>query len=173
MRRSVVLAGVLAALVGAYVFFVAPLSEKRTELKERLQTEYMTLKKYEKFIQRTEGAEAELKAAAKKLKKMERNTIHADDTSLAFSRLQIKIQDIAEASGFTITSIKPLSPVNHNGYAGLPIYLNGTADIAHLSSFLKSLDSNKVFISIDRLDVATAPEKTLRIKMQLSGLMKT
>lgn len=173
MRKPAVAIGAIVILLGAYVLFVAPLSEKREELKESLQAEYMALKKYEGLIQSTEKAETGLKAAAAGLKKMERTIIRATDTSLAFSRLQMKIQDIAEASGFRITSIKPLSAVSHTGYTGLPIYLDGTSDIAGLSNFLKALDSTRTFINMERLEVSTAPQGALRTKMRLSGLMKT
>jgi|Deesub1362A_J573_1020465.scaffolds.fasta_scaffold00077_85 Tfp pilus assembly protein PilO len=173
MRRSLALIGGFVIVIAVYVFFVAPLSDKRAQLKERLETDYMALKKYEKFIRSTEKAEIQLKDALKELEDMEKNIIQETDVSLAFAKLQLKIQDLADSSGLQIKSIKPLPVVNYKGYTGLPIYMDGIGNISQLGEFLKLLDSTKEFINIERLHVTTTPKNTLRIKMQLSGLMKT
>ncbi len=173
MNRPMLLIGAALALIGAYVFFTVPLSDKREEIREQLRAEYAGLKKYEKFVRNIAEAEAELKASSNELEKLERNIVIEADTSLAFSHLQSKVQDMARASGIAITSLRPLPPVAYNGYTGLPIFIDGTCGIAPLGNFLETLDSPGTFIQVEKLDVSTAPQGMLRIKLQLTGLKKT
>jgi Tfp pilus assembly protein PilO len=171
IRKTVVIA-TLAATAAAYMLLIAPLAERRAELKERLQSSYFTLIKNEEFILRTQKAGIKMKDALKELEEMEQYIIHADDMSLGFATLQSRIQDIAMSSGMTITSIKPLTAVSYKGYRGLPIYMEGVLGIKELSRFLNQLDSTWDFISIDSLIVSTTAKDMLKIKIQLSGLLK-
>jgi Tfp pilus assembly protein PilO len=173
MSRTTIAIIALAVILGVYVFLMRPLEEKRAEIKERLETNYTTLVKNERFIKRTEKAGVELKDAIKELEEMEQYIIHSADTSIAFAELQTKIQNIAEASGLYVTSVKPLTPVSYKGYRGLPIYMDSLGNIEQLSRFLNYLDSTWEFISLDKLTVTINVQQRLRIKVQLSGLMRT
>jgi hypothetical protein len=42
-----------------------------------------------------------------------------------------------------------------------------------LSKFLNLLDSSYEFIAIDKIQINTSPHDTLRVRVQLSGLMKS
>jgi Tfp pilus assembly protein PilO len=138
----------------------------------QLESRHASLAKHKRFIKRTQDAGGELENARKELKKMEKYIIKATDTSLAFAELQTKIQDIAAQSGLSIKSIKPLPVVDYRGHKGLPIFMDAMGNIRHLSKFLKFLDSTWEFISIDSISVSTSVHDNLRIKIQLSGLMK-
>lgn len=160
----------IAGLLGIYVLLVAPLKDKRVELKDRLFVEYKTMAKLENFIGSSLGAEGDIEKAAAELEEMEQYIIHEPDVSLAFASLQSKVQDLAESSGMRITSIKPLQAVTYEGYLGLPIFVDCNGDMRQLSSFLNFLDSSWEFIAIDKLNVSVLPQGRLRVKIQLSGL---
>jgi Tfp pilus assembly protein PilO len=171
-RRTIILI-VIAVVVGFYVFYVDDLAEKRPALQEKLEMDFTTLMKHEKFIQRTKMAGVDIEDALEELAEKEKHIIHTTDQSLAFARLQKKIQDLAYETGLRISTIKLLPAVAHNGYTELPIFMDSTGDISNLSEFLKHIDSGKDFIGLDELDISSAPKGRLRVKMQLSGLMKT
>jgi Tfp pilus assembly protein PilO len=173
MNRTTISIIVVAAVIIVYVLFIAPLPEKRGPLKERLQMDHTTLMKHERFIQRTKKAGVETEEALKDLEEKEKFIIHSTDKSLAFARLQTRIQNLTSRAGLRISTIKFLPAADHKGYTELPIYVDSTGDISNLSEFLKSLDSGKDFIKINTIDISTAPKGKLRVKMQLAGLMKS
>jgi Tfp pilus assembly protein PilO len=173
MSRTTIAIIAVAALLGSYVLLIRPLEEKRAEIKEELEMNYTTLVKNERFIKRTEKAGVELEDARQELEEMEQYIIPSVDTSIAFAQLQTKIQNIADSAGLRVMSVKPLAPINYKGYKGLPIYMDSMGGIQQLSRFLNYLDSTWEFISLDSLSVSGTTQNRLRIKVQLSGLMKT
>jgi Tfp pilus assembly protein PilO len=172
MNRNVIFLAALAAVLGVYVFLIAPLAEKRAGMRERLEMDYATLVKHERFIKRTKDTGVQLEGARKELGELEKSIIRSKDKSLAFAKLQAKIQDLASAAGLRISTIKLLPAVTHKGYFGLPIFVDSTGDIRNLSNFLRFLDSSREYIGIEALDISTSPKGKLRIRMQLAGLMK-
>lgn len=159
------------AVLGLYVFAVSPLEEKREDIKERLFVEYKTLLKHERFISGGTDAREDLKALEEEVLSLEKRIIGKKDPSLAFASLQSTVQDMAEGAKLSINSIKPLEPVENGGYMIMPIFMDGTGDIASLDAFLKKLDRSWKLISLDKLNISTAPRGGLRIKMQISGLI--
>lgn len=172
MSRFTLIGSAVAAVLAAYFFLISPLSEKREELKENLYTQHKTLVKYEKFISNTKQSEEELLHAREKLREMEQYIIDKPDVSLAFAELQTSIQKMAKTAGLSITSIKPLPAVDYPGYKGLPLLVEATGNIGNFGKFLNHLDSTWQFISVDKINVNTAPRDKLRVKVQLTGLMR-
>lgn len=177
MRRSIPMAGAGALLAALYVLYVMPLAGQRVELGETFEAKYSSLKKYESFIKGAKVTENELEAARAELGEMEAGVIMKKDTSLAFAEFQIKVQELAERAGISVLSVQPLRPVEHVGYLGLPLFIEGRAGIRELSAFLKSIDVKHEYIKLDDISVQSPSRRTgdgrkLRIKMQLSGLMK-
>jgi Tfp pilus assembly protein PilO len=164
---------VVVALGIVYALFVAPVADQRAALAERLEATYDSLIKHEQFVRRTKETGLELDKARKELQEMEQFIVQAEDVSLGFAQLQSKIQDIAEDAGLNVRSIKPLPSVMYAGYRGLPIFLDATGDIRQLSRFLNHLDSTWEFISVDSLNITATRQQTLRVRLQLSGLMKS
>jgi Tfp pilus assembly protein PilO len=159
-----------AAVLGTYALLIAPLDGKREGIKESLFIENKTLLKYERFIAGGKDAKEELDALEKEVLSLENKIIRKKDPSLAFASLQSTIQDMAESAGLNINSLKPLEPVAHEGYTGIPIFMDGSGELSTLDAFLKKLDRSRKLISLDKLSVSTAPRGGLRIKMQISGL---
>lgn len=172
MNRSIILIGIVVAMAAIYFFTVAPLTEKKMDLRERIERKYLALIKHEAFIQRAEKAGAKLKNALKELDEMEQYIIHPVDASLAFADLQMKVQDMAGGAGIRIVSIKPLPAVDYDSYRGLPISIDSTGSIKQFSEFLRRLDSTKEIISLEQIDMAIVKHDVIRIKMEILGLMK-
>jgi Tfp pilus assembly protein PilO len=173
MSRNIAAIGIAAALVAAYVFLVSPLEAKRSEVQERLQTDYRTLSKYQKVLAGREQIEPRLEHTREELRRMEENIFENTKLSVAFAKLQKDVQGLAAKSGLGVTSIKPLPTISYEHYTGLPIYVDCKGNIRNLGKFLKEIDSSDRFYSIDRLDISAAQGGGLRIRMQLSGLMST
>jgi len=164
----------VAALIAFYAFFISPLSEKRKEIQDNLFIQYKSLLKHERFLKNAQNAEEELKKAQTELEKKEDFIIRESDVSLAFAKLQTKIQDMANTAGLTITSFKPLQPESQKvGYKRLPLYMDCRGNMAQLSDLLNYLDSTPEFIAIDSLQISALPQGELRIRIQLSGNMKS
>lgn len=168
--------GAVGALLAAvYVFNVAPLEEKRAGLRENIAAMYGELLRYESYIKGDRVTPGELEAAKGELGDMEAGVIERSDESLAFAEFQIKVQEIAERTGISILSVRPLSSVEHASYKGLPLFIEGRAGIRQLGAFLKAIDTKDSYIKLESLNVLVPGRKAgrkLRIKMQLSGLMK-
>lgn len=173
MNRTIAAIGIVAALAAVYVFLIAPLDEKRVDIQERLRMDYATLHKYEAVSGNREQIEPLLEQTRNDLQDIEQNIFPKTDLSVAFAKLQKNVQALARESGLTVTSVKPLPTISYEHYTGLPLYIDCAGDIKELSEFLKSLDSRDVFYRIDRLNIAASRNGSLRIKMQLSGLMRS
>ncbi len=170
MNRRLMSMVTIAVVLGVYVFLLAPLPEKRTALQDRIETDYVTMLKYERFLERAREAAPKIEESRRRLDELETNVLPRTDTSVGFARLQIDLQGLAEKAGLRIASVKPLPAVSYRYYTGLPIYMECTGNIRQLGSFLKSLDERLLFIGVDRINIVKTPGG-LRIKMQLSGLM--
>lgn len=172
MRKSYLFLAAIFVMAGVYVFFILPVSARRQETKEQLAQQYAELKRYEGIIRGNGKAEARMKAAVEDLRRLEKGVLSAQSAPLGFSRLQIRLQDAAREAGLTVTSIRTLQPVEYEGYRGLPIHMDATCGIEGLSGFLRALDSGGMLLRIDKLDVAAAQQHRLRVKVQVTGLMK-
>jgi Tfp pilus assembly protein PilO len=174
MSRNIIIIAVATSLLTLYVMFISPLDEKREAMKDELFVQYKSLLKHEEFISSTQNAQEELEKARAELEKKEKHIINASDVSLAFAELQAKVQDMADQSGMTITQLKPLqAEQNESGYSRLPLFMDCWGKIWQLSKFLNFLDSTPEFLAIDRLQITVGRQGSLRIKIQLSGLMKS
>jgi Tfp pilus assembly protein PilO len=80
---------------------------------------------------------------------------------------------MATNSGFSVTSIKPLPTVEFKNYTGLPIFMDCNGNVKDLSNFLRRLDDPNTLLDIDRLNISAQQDGGLRIKIQLTGLMKS
>ncbi|MDA8169759.1 MAG: type II secretion system protein GspM [Nitrospiraceae bacterium] len=181
MRKSFLVVGLAVLLVSIYVLVVEPLDGKRQLLQEETGTNYANIEKYQAFVNGARSSGNELEAAKKGLEKLEEGVIREKDESLAFARLQLRLQDMAKSAGLSMLTIRPVQSSNGKGYRILPIYMEAEGSIKQLSGFLKKMDSPHSYMQVDRLlinrkdtgDVKDKEKNTLRIKMQVSGLMRS
>lgn len=161
----------VAVMVGA-LLLAERLDTERAALHETLDVNYATYVKKKSFIERTLKAGAETRAALKELQESESHLIPQADASLAFAELQARVQDIAQSAGMRIYAIRQLQSVSSRGYVSLPLFVEMRGDIARFSTFLRELDAGDDFIGIDNMNVTASQEGALRVRLQLSGLMK-
>jgi Tfp pilus assembly protein PilO len=173
MNRTIAILGVVAVLSAIYVLLLQPMEEKRGNMQEQLRSNYGTLIRYEKYSERKDDANERLEAALIELERIERHVLPNSDTSVAFAKLQLDIQRMATQSGLTVVSIKPLPTVEFKHYTGLPIFLDCTGDIKNLGEFLRVLDSGDVLLDTNLRGIAAQQDGSLRIKIQLTGLMSS
>ena len=172
MSRTTLGFMVVAAVVAVYVLSIAPLDQKREEMQERMFLEHKALLKYERFATGGDDAKRELETLRRKVAKLEKRIIDEEDRSLALASLQSKVQDMADGSGLKVNSVKPLEPEDIEGYRTLPLFLDTSGGMGQLSSFLKMLDRSGDLVSLEKINISRAPRGGLRVKMQLTGLMK-
>lgn len=173
MSRTTLGLMVVASVIALYVLFISPLDEKREPLQDQLFIEHKALVKFESFIASGADSRKELEGLREELAIMERSIIDEKDPSLAFAALQSEIQDMAERVGLRINSVKPLEPEEHDGYRTIPLFLDSSGDISSLSSFLRKLDNSRKLISLEKINISVAPRGGLRIKMELTGIMRS
>lgn len=162
----------LALTIGAFLL-ADKLDTKRAVLHETLEINYATFAKKRDFILRTVKAGPEMKASLTDLEHIESNIIAKTDPSLAFALLQGKVQDMAQATGMKLYAIKQLPTVAHKGYTSLPLYVDMRGTIETFSEFLRFLGSTGDFIGIENISVTSSSQGTLRVRVQLAGLMKS
>lgn len=172
MSRTTIALAIAAAIIAMHVLIVAPMGDSREAIQEQLFVEHRSLMKHERFIAEGHGATEELEALKGALKRQERRIVNEKDPSLAFATIQGKVQDMASGAGLRVNSMKPLAPKDIGTYSRMPLFLDATGDMRGFSSFLKLVDSSEDLLSLDKLSVTVAPRGVLRIKMELSGLMK-
>ena len=172
MSRTTKVLIAAAAVLTFYTVLVAPLEDKREGIREHLYIEHRSLEKHERFIKGGGGAKEQMEAIRIELESLEKGLIKEKDSSLAFATLQGELQDMAGGARIQVNSIKPLEPEEQDPYVTIPLLLDASSDIRGLSAFLKMLESSGELISLDKLSVSLAPQGGLRIKLQMSGLMK-
>lgn len=171
-RKAAMMIG-LAVTLALYYFAILPLEAGRPAMQEELRAERATLMKYKRFLETVKDGEGQLKAAKERLEELERGMVPASDVSLALATLQGRVQDKVQASGLQILSIKSqVAEDGKGGYKVLPIFIDCTGDTSELSKLLKSLDSAGSMISVDSLSVSVLRANMLRIKLNISGLMR-
>jgi Tfp pilus assembly protein PilO len=173
MNRTIAAIGIIALLAAAYVLIVEPLAEKRVEMQDRLQADYSTLIKYARYNKLKDHSGKRLEFSQQKLEKTESFILPSSDTSVAFAKLQRNVQGMATNSGLSVTSIKPLPTVEFKNYTGLPIFIDCNGNVKDFSNFLRRLDDPSILLDIDRLNISAQQDGGLRIKIQLTGLMKS
>lgn len=161
-----------AGLIGA-LLLADKLDEKRTALHESLEVNYATFAKKRDFILRTVKAGPALESALTDLEASESHIIPQSDTSLAFAKLQARVQDLSQSSGMRVYSIRQLPPVAHKGYISLPLFIDMRGNITTFSELLRTIGEADDFIAIDSINVTSSQQGTLRVRVQLSGLMKS
>jgi Tfp pilus assembly protein PilO len=177
VRKSVLIAGAAVLMMSFYVLVITPVSEKRASLRERRDADFQTLLRYRSFVSGAKVSREELLAARKELEGIEQGVIRESQEPLAFAELQLRLQDAAGSAGLSTLTIRPLPAKSEKqkGYATLPIYMEAEGGIKALSDFLKSLDSADSYVRIDTLIINhkdVREQRELRVKMQVSGLMK-
>ncbi len=172
MSRTTFALIAFAVALAVHIFVILPLEGSREAIQEQLFIEHKSLIKHERFLTESAGAKQELESLKRKMQRLEKRIVREKDSSLAFASIQGAVQDMASSAGIRVNSIKPLSPDETGVYSRMPLFLDGTGDMLGLSSFLKLLDSSRELISIDKLGITRGRKGKLRIKIELSGLMK-
>ncbi len=173
MSRATLGLMVAAAVIALYVLLISPLGEKREAIQDQLFMEHKALVKFERFIASGTDTREKLDALRQELVVMERSIIDEKDPSLAFAALQSGLQDMAEGAGLNVNSLKPLEPEEHGEYRTIPLFLDSSGNISSLSSFLRMIDNSRQLISLEKISITVAPRGGLRIKMELTGIMRT
>ena len=73
---------------------------------------------------------------------------------------------MADRAGLSVNSVKPLEPEAHDGYQGMPLFMDSSGTTESLSSFLRMLDRSKKLISLEKISITIAPRGGLRVKME-------
>jgi Tfp pilus assembly protein PilO len=176
MRKPFLIICVLAAAVLFYYLLIQPLEDRTDELRDKLNQEYATLEKYRGFTVGASVSREELSAARAGMDKLEKGVIPRTKEPVAYAELQLRLQDMMGKAGLNLTSIRTLPPIKQKGYATLPIYMEAEGGISELSSFLKSIDTPESYLRVEEMSISVKDlreQKDLRIKLKLSGLMKS
>lgn len=172
-RKAAMMIG-LAVTLAIYYFAVMPLEAGRPAMQAELRAEHATLLKYRRFLETVKDGDEQLREARSRVEQLERGMVPASDISLAMATLQGRAQDKVQAAGLKILSIKsqPAEDGGAGGYRRLPIFIDCTGDASELSRLLKSLDTPDVMISLDSISISMLRTDMMRIKLNLSGLMR-
>ena len=175
MNKNRYVLAILALVVTVFIFeyyFLAPKSEM---LRESIETGYNGLKRDEKFIIASGATEAGMNSAVNDMKDIERRLISEKTSFLAAARLQGDVSAFAKKAGLNLLTIRPLSPVKAGNYSNIALYFEGNGNIKQMSEFLKSIESGKLLIKVDKLNLNITnvqDPKDLKFKIQLSGLAR-
>jgi len=171
MRRKLVYIGAIAAVAFLFYQSFAP----QEDLSEEIETTYRTLLKYRAALDNTEGAGTGFKEAEKELGKLEEGLLPGPSHARAVARLQTEVGDLAENAGLTITSVRPVNPVDRAPYQEITIQVNMNGTLIQLRDFLKALEEAKTILRIASLNVRVNNPRqpdTLRVKVAIAGMMK-
>ncbi|MEW6214517.1 MAG: type 4a pilus biogenesis protein PilO [Nitrospirota bacterium] len=175
MKKKLYIVAIAILILSLFIYeyyFVMPQSES---IRGSIVSKYETLQKYEKFINEVGTTEDVIKKAIEDTDNIEAGLIKEGSKFLASARLQRKVEDLAEKAELKIMSIRPLNVVKYDTYTGIPLYLDGSGDIKQLSEFLRLIESDKMLIKIDKINVSVVNiqnPKDLRVRIQISGLSR-
>lgn len=166
---------ITALVVSLFMFeyyFIVPKTEM---MKESIETQYNALRKDEQFVLAAGTTEEGMNSVLNDMKDTEKRLIMEKTEFLASVKMQGEITDTARKAGLTLLTIKPLAIVKTGNYSSLPVYLEGSGNIKQISDFFKSVDSGKLLIKVDKLNLNITNvqnPKELKFKIQVSGLAK-
>jgi len=177
MRKSLVVIGIAVFLLTVYVVVLLPLEEKRALLREKIDADYARLLKYREYASGAQISKDGLSRAREELLNLEKGVIKQDQEPIAFAELQLRLQETAQKAGLAVLTLRPLKAEKQTGYNRLPIAIEAEGGIKQVSDFLKALDSGASYVKIETLEINNrdlrGEQKQLRVKMRISGLMKT
>ncbi|GAB4484856.1 MAG: hypothetical protein OHK006_09910 [Thermodesulfovibrionales bacterium] len=172
-RRIAILA--VSLVVALFVFeryFLAPETE---EIRATIERESATLEKYQRVLRSAPPGESEMTKIEARVKTLEKRLVPDASEQLASATIQSHVVELARKSGFSISTIKPGTPITRDSYRQIPVYFEGNGNIKQISDFLKAVDQGQILLSVDRLGINITNmqnPKELKVKVQISGMMK-
>lgn len=175
MRQQVIAIAIIALALGLYFYILTPIAAKREDIKKSIDAKYATLSKYEQFITKEKETGGEIKNATHELERMEKNIISVSDESIAFARLQSRLQDIADKSSINIVAVRTRPATTSSGYLIVPVEMEGTADMKALNDFFRLVDSSRDYMRVDKIEINASglgADPTLRVRILVEGLSR-
>jgi Tfp pilus assembly protein PilO len=172
-NRYIILAALLVVTVFAFeYYFLAPKSEM---LRESIEEKYNAVRREELSLTGANVTEKDIKALITEMGNIEKRLIQDKSEFLASARLQGEVSDIFAKAGLRVMTTRPLPAVKAGNYNIIPVYVEGNGNIKQLSDFLKDLESSRLLVKIDKLNVNITNlqnPRELKFKIQVSGLAK-
>ncbi len=174
MNRNRLALLVLGAVFSIFLFQKHVLDPSAERLRAELESEEAELRKYERVLAAPVSAE-DLQKAKDEMSAIEKRLLHEPSAFLASTKVQTRITDGAAKAGLSLSTLKPVDPVESDGYRIVPVYFEGNGTIRQVSEFLQAMDRDQLLLRVDRISLnimSLQNPRDLRVKMQVSGVMR-
>ena len=167
------LAGVLVLTLLLFQSYV--LAPRDAVMRDEIQSRYVTLQKYETYMEGSAITETDIKSAMRDLENVEKRLIVEKSEFLASARMQRDLSDMLRQSGIAVQTMRPMNIEKTKNFISVPVYFEGSGTIRQIGDFLKAVDSSQIMLKVDKMTVNVTNmqnPRELRVKMQLSGLSR-
>lgn len=140
---------VFFSFVNFYSFFIFPLQEKISLLKEQQKVEKQHLEKLQEYSLSHPNIDQYLLELDKTLN-------HLDDllpNDIIIHQFITQLEQSSQKSGIHLLHIKPGQVINKNQYREIPIEIIARGDYFHTLEFLKNIENNKRFLRITKISI--------------------
>ena len=174
MKKRPVTLLVFGAILSLFLFQRYVVDPGREALREKLESDSATLDKYQRVL-RSPVSEADVAKLQELIQKQETRLLKETSVFLASAKMQSRVTEIAAKAGLNLSTLRAVDPAAMGSYKAITVYFEASGSIKQISEFLKDIENDAILMKCDKLSVNVTnlqTPKELRVKIQISGLMK-
>lgn len=173
-KRLLVLAGVMALVVGGHALVVEPSLSRSQQARERIAAREALLERQQRLLARREAYLAEERALREAIERRRARLLPGDRAPLAASELQKLIKSTAQEAGVEVRSERTLPPAERGGYLEVPVEVTLSGPIRGVVGFLRQLEAAPLLLSIQDVKlrvVSVGAPRDLLATVAVAGYM--
>ena len=152
-RTLVLLTGLIVAVFIVKYAAVTPILERRTWVRNQLESQPQLLQKNLRYVGQKEQLVAALEAARSQIKSQEPKLLTGDTPSVSASDLQDTVQALATREGTQVITTRVLNPEPAGTFSKIGIQLEIGGQIQQLANLIKGIETSPKLLVVDELNV--------------------
>ena len=156
-ERSLIELGVdVLILLGAYLYLVEPLLERRRIAADLIPAREATLERRRLVVAQEPALRTELAKLEEQLVTQAPRLLQGATPALAASELETLLKSVARQAGVEVRSSRTLPPVERDGLQEIPMELTVAGGLKEVVRLLYELDLSEKFLTVQALNVRVA-----------------
>lgn len=175
-EKNFLFAAAGALLIAAiYRWGVTPILANQAILRDELATKRLVLEKSKAKIARKGRLEANSKAIAEEINRLEKRLLLEETPSLAAAELQKLLKKIFKQAKVKVSSEKIVSPQEIGGYQRIPVEVTLKCLVTNLKNVLYEIEHNPIILQVPELKIKVGnlrTPSTVEATLTISGIIK-
>lgn len=149
-KKFLLVVGIIALIIIPYQLFLW-YSDFRTSIKEYSESKRVKLEKQINKISEKDVLQSRRDAADAYLKELKKGLLPGDKPAVAQAELQRVLKEMAISSNIEIKLERPLTPVDMELYAAVPVEIGFVATTAKLKNMLYKIKTSPFLLSVSEM----------------------